>query len=225
MCPESHPSRVVCLVAITAQSTLGGMHTNGLVIHWAARYDLLAFLFTGGRERAFRERLLDLARMQPGEAVLDIGCGTGTLAIAAARRAGQGADVRGLDASPEMIARATRKAARAGVSAAFQVGTAEALPFEDSRFDVVLATLMLHHLPRRTREQTAHQVRRVLKPGGRVLAVDFGQPSGHGLLAHLHRHGHVKLEDMTTLLESAGLAIVESGRVGVRDLHFVLASR
>jgi ubiquinone/menaquinone biosynthesis C-methylase UbiE len=201
------------------------MHTNGLVIHWAARYDLLAFLFTGGRERAFRERLVDLARVKPGDAVLDIGCGTGTLAIAAARRAGPRGLVCGVDASPEMIARALRKAARAGVPVEFQLGGAEALSFEESRFDAVLATLMLHHLPRRTREQTARQMQRVLKPGGRVLAVDFGKPSGRGLLAHLHRHGHVRLEEIVTLLEGVGLRVVETGCVGVRDLHFVRAER
>jgi ubiquinone/menaquinone biosynthesis C-methylase UbiE len=201
------------------------MHTNGLVIHWAARYDLLAFLFTGGRERAFRERLVDLARVQPGDAVLDIGCGTGTLAVAAARRAGPGADVCGLDASPEMIGRAARKAARAGVAVAFEVGAAEAPRFADGRFDVVLATLMLHHLPRRTRDEAAQQVRRVLKPGGCVLAVDFGKPSGRGLFAHLHRHGYLTLENMVALFERAGLRIVETGAVGVRDLYYVRAER
>jgi ubiquinone/menaquinone biosynthesis C-methylase UbiE len=201
------------------------MHTHGLVIHWAARYDLLAFLFTGGRERAFRERLVDLARVKAGDAVLDIGCGTGTLALAAARRVGSSGHVCGVDASPEMMARARRKAARAGVSLDFQLAGAEALPFEESRFDAVLATLMLHHLPRRTRGQTAQQVQRVLKPGGRVLAVDFGKPSGRGLLARLHRHGFVTLEEIVMLLEGAGLRIMETGRVGVRDLHFVLAER
>ena len=87
-------------------------HTNGLVIHWAARYDLLAWLLTGGRERAFRERLIELAGLAPGESVLDIGCGTGTLAIAATRHAGPTGAVYGIDASPQMIARATRKGRR-----------------------------------------------------------------------------------------------------------------
>jgi ubiquinone/menaquinone biosynthesis C-methylase UbiE len=201
------------------------MRTDGLVIHWAARYDLLAFLFTHGREGAFRERLVDLARIQPGDAVLDVGCGTGTLAIAAARRAGPLGRVSGLDASPEMVARAGHKAARAGVSVDLHIGSAAALPFDDHQFDAVLATLMLHHLPRRTREQMARQVRRVLRPGGRVLAVDFGRPSGRGLLARLHRHGYVPLEEIVALLDGAGLRIAETGRVGVRDLHFVLAEQ
>jgi hypothetical protein len=62
-----------------------------------------------------------------------------------------------------------------------------------------------------------------LKPGGRVLVVDFGPAEREGLLAHFHRHGHVKLRDIIALLREAGLSIVESGAVGIRDLQFVLA--
>src|SRR5688500_18686474 len=111
--------------------------TNGLVIEWAARYDLLAWLLTRGRERAFRERLLELAELRAGEAVLDIGCGTGTLAIAAARHVGPAGTVHGIDASPPMIARAARKAARRGAAVVFEVAAAEKLPFPGGRFDVV----------------------------------------------------------------------------------------
>ena len=204
-----------------------GPATRGLVLHSAARYyDLLAWLLTFGRERAFRERLVELARLAPGESVLDVGCGTGTLAIAAKRRVGPAGVVHGIDASPEMIARAKRKAAKAGVDVAFQTELVEALPFPDARFDAVLSTLMLHHLPRPTREQCAREMRRVLKPGGRVLAVDFGTPARKrgGLLDHFHRHGHVALHDVVALLREAGLDVVESGPVGVRDLHFALAT-
>jgi ubiquinone/menaquinone biosynthesis C-methylase UbiE len=199
-------------------------HTHGLVIRWAARYDLLAWLLTRGKEQAFRERLISLADVQRGNSVLDIGCGTGTLAIAATRHVGPTAVVHGIDASPEMIARARRKAAKAGADAVFQLAVAEKLPFQDGQFDVVLSTLMLHHLPRNTRQQCATEVRRVLKPGGRVLAVDFAAPQARrGLLAHFHRHGHVALEDIIAVLANAGLTIVRSGRVGVRNLQFVLA--
>ena len=187
-------------------------------------YDALVWLLTFGRERAFRDRLLDLARLTPGESVLDVGCGTGTLAIAAKGRVGTG-EVRGIDASPEMIARAKRKASKAGADVAFEVAAAEVLPFPEARFDVVLSTLMLHHLPRATREQCAREIRRVLKPGGRVLAVDFATPAHQhrGLLGHLHRHGHLSREKVAELLEEAGLTVAESGPVGFRELHFTLA--
>lgn len=201
--------------------------TRGLVLHAEARYyDLLAWLLTLGRERAFRERLVELARLEPGEAALDVGCGTGTLAIAAKRRVGTAGKVHGIDASPEMVDRAKRKAAKSGADVLFQTAVVEALPFTDGSFDAVLSTLMLHHLPRPVREQCAREMRRVLKPGGRVLAVDFATPARErtGLLARVHRHGHMALRDIVELLSVAGLNVVESGAAGVSDLQFVLAT-
>jgi len=201
--------------------------TRGRVLHSAAGYDLLAWLLLLGRERAFRERLVRLARLDPGQSVLDIGCGTGSLAISAKRRVGPSGRVEGIDASPEMIARARKKATKAGVDVAFTNGVVEALPFPDGYFDAVLSTLMLHHLPRDARRQCARQMRRVLKPGGRVLAVDFGGETGNrkSLLEHFHRrHGRVDVRDIVQLLSEAGLEVVESGAVGVRDLNFVLAT-
>ena len=201
--------------------------TKGQVMRSSARfYDLMVWLLTFGRERSFRERLVELARLQPGESVLDVGCGTGTLAIAAKRRVGPRGLVHGIDASPEMIARATRKAKKAGVDVTFRTAIVEALPFPDRQFDAVLSTLMLHHLPRPTREQCAREMRRVLKPGGRVLAVDFGAPVGHrkGIIGHLHRRGHVALDTVIELLSTSGLTVVESGQVGFRDLHFAVAT-
>jgi ubiquinone/menaquinone biosynthesis C-methylase UbiE len=203
------------------------METTGRVLHRAVGYDLLVWLITGGRERRFREQLLTLARLQQGESVLDVGCGTGTLAIAAKGHVGPAGRVVGIDASPNMVARAIKKARKADVDVVFRQALAEALPFRDAQFDVVLSTVMLHHLPRKAREQCAGEIRRVLKPGGRVLAVDFGSPSHarQSLIAHFHRHGHTKVEEIIGLLTRAGLDRVDSGEVGMKNLHFVLASR
>jgi ubiquinone/menaquinone biosynthesis C-methylase UbiE len=200
--------------------------TKGRVLHSAAGYDLLAWLLLLGRERAFRDRLVRLARLEPGRSVLDIGCGTGTLAIAAKRRVGPFGSVHGIDASPEMIARARKKARKAGMDVTFTNGVVEGLPFPDARFDTVLSTLMLHHLPRAARGRCVGEIRRVLKPGGRVLAVDFGGRTGgrKSFIEHFHRHGRVDVHDIVKLLSEAGLEIVESGPVGVRDLNFVLAT-
>jgi ubiquinone/menaquinone biosynthesis C-methylase UbiE len=198
--------------------------TTGRVLHWAARYDLLVWLLTYGRSHAFRERLVNLAHLAAGESVLDVGCGTGSLAIAAKGRVGAGGTVFGIDASPAMIARSTSKAAKAGIDVAFKTAVAEALPFPEAQFDVVLSTLMLHHLPRKVRQQCAREIRRVLKPEGRVLVVDFAHAqSKSGFLAHFHRHGHVDPRDVVALLDEAELRCVESGPVGISSLHFVLA--
>ena len=200
---------------------------TGLVLHAAVGYDLLLWLVTLGREQSFREKMLRLAHLRPGESVLDVGCGTGTLAITAKRQVGPTGAVWGLDASPEMIARAEKKARRAGIDVVFKNAFAQSLPFPDAQFDVVLITIMLHHLPKRARQELAGEIQRVLKPGGRVLAVDFGEATrdSKSFLDHFHRrHGHVELKEIVDLLSKAGLSIDESGAVGMCDLQFVVAT-
>ncbi|HZP07122.1 MAG TPA: methyltransferase domain-containing protein [Terracidiphilus sp.] len=198
--------------------------TAGLVLHKAAQYDFLLWLLTLGRERAFRERALSLAHLSAGESVLDIGCGTGTLAIAAKRHVGSTGHVCGIDAAPEMIARAGKKAKKAGLEVDFKNALVESLPFADGQFDVVLSTLMLHHLPGKLRSRCAAEVRRVLRPGGRFLAIDFGTaPGTKGIIAHFHRHGHINLEEMVRIFRDAGMNIGEQGRVGIGDLEYMVA--
>ena len=212
---------------ISGTDRAGVQQTTGLVLHSPVLYDLTVWFAMFGKERAFREKLLQLARVESGECVLDVGCGTGTLAIAAKRRVGQGGTVHGVDASQEMLGRAAIKASKAGAEVFFHNAIAEALPFPNAKFDIVLSTVMLHHLPQKPRLLAAREIRRVLKPGGRVLAVDFEGFSAQKrtFLSHFHRpHGHVSVRDIVTLLSEAGLKIVESGSVGIRDLQFVLAT-
>ena len=201
--------------------------TSGIVLHSPVLYDFTVWLAFLGKERLFREKVLNLGRVASGESVLDLGCGTGTLAIAAKKRVGAVGTVYGLDASIEMLATAEKKARRAGVEVFFKSGVAEALPFPEAQFNVVLSTVMLHHLPQKARLQCAREIRRVLKPDGRVLVVDFEGFSDQkrSLLSHFHRpHGHVRAQDIVALLSEAGLKTIESGPVGIRDLQFVLAT-
>jgi ubiquinone/menaquinone biosynthesis C-methylase UbiE len=201
------------------------LSTNGIILHRALLYDVFLWLASLGRERSYREKALDLASLKPGESVLDIGCGTGTLAIAAKRRVGPEGRVYGVDASPQMLARAHKKANKAGIEVVFKNVVVESLPFPDGQFDAVLSTVMLHHLGPKVRQQCARELRRVLKPGGRVLAVDFARPAQgkKGILDHFHHHGYVNLHDLTALLSEAGLKTVKSGALGISDLQFVLA--
>lgn len=200
-----------------------GDQARGIVLHGATGYDLLACILTGGREGRFRDVMLRLAALTPGEAVLDVACGTGTLAIAAKRQVGTEGSVTGLDVSAEMIERSRAKAGRAGVDVVFVGGTAQQLPFRDGQFDIVIGTLMLHHLPKPVRSAFACEARRVLKPGGRLLLIDFAKPLRRSVLPRLHRHGHVDMQAVGALLTRSGFAISDTGAVGTRNLNYIRA--
>jgi ubiquinone/menaquinone biosynthesis C-methylase UbiE len=192
----------------------------------AGRYDLLIWLLTLGRETRFRELLLAPARLRQGESVLDVGCGTGALAFAAKKMVGPTGTVYGIDASAPMIARAKSKVTRKGIEAHFDVASADALPFPDRSFDVVLSTVMLHHLPKTTRVVAVSEMRRVVASNGRVLLVDFaGARNGKGPRLHFHRHGHVDPRALVELAVDAGLRVVDSGPVGKWQLQYVLAAK
>lgn len=108
-------------------------------------------------------QLVDYAGVQPGQAVLDLACGTGVVAVTAAQR---GAKVRGLDLSPALVAHARENAALAEVAIEFLEGDAEALPYPDASFDVVLSQFGHIFAPRP--ERVTQEMLRVLKPGGRI---------------------------------------------------------
>src|SRR3954462_10200672 len=119
------------------------------------------------REGRFKELLVEQAAPAPGQRVLDLGCGPGTLAIQVKRRE-RGAQVAGLDADPEMLAQARRKAERAGVELELTEGFSTELPYEDGSFDRVLSTLFFHHLDPEPKRQSAREIARVLRRGGEL---------------------------------------------------------
>ena len=108
-------------------------------------------------------RLVNFASVQSGQRLLDVGCGTGVVAITAARK---GADVSGLDLTPQLLQRARENAATAGVQVDWHEGDAEQLPFEDAAFDVVLSHFAHIFAPRP--EVVTAQMLRVLKRGGTI---------------------------------------------------------
>ena len=176
------------------------LQTRGYVWNWARRYDLLMGFITLGREQALRQKIADLARLQPGEKVLDVGCGTGTLALVAKERVGKTGRVSGIDPSQQMIARASRKAAHRSLSIDFQVGLIEQLVFPDQSFDVVLSTFMMHHLPDDLKHRGLREIARVLKPGGRLLVLDMKGPVGPW---------KSNIADQPGLMKDAGFSQVE----------------
>ncbi|MBO0690683.1 MAG: methyltransferase domain-containing protein [Candidatus Dormibacteraeota bacterium] len=167
--------------------------------HRGWRYDLLVGLFDTvlhrGKVRELRRRTLALARIQPGQRVLDVGCGTGTLAIEAQRLAGASGRVCGVDPDERQVARARAKAARRRMPIEVWTGGVEHLDFPDATFDAVLSTMMLHHLPAGVVEQGLAEIARVLKPSGRLALADFS-----GL-------------DLPALVRGAGLSPVESAEL------------
>lgn len=201
------------------QTTADGPQTRGRVLHRARCYDLFTRKMSLGRERLIR-----LASPAPGESVLDVGCGPGTLAIALAPRVAPGR-AHGIDASPEMIEVAKTKAAKAGLDVDLQVGLIEAIPFGDDSFDLVTSSLMFHHLPDDLKESGLREIRRVLKPGGRCLVLDFAEES-HSRLGHLlsvagHVRGDNVVEKLGTLMRAAGFEHVEAAGTGRSRLAFI----
>jgi demethylmenaquinone methyltransferase/2-methoxy-6-polyprenyl-1,4-benzoquinol methylase/phosphoethanolamine N-methyltransferase len=207
---------------VTAQAA---PHTEGHAVRWARLYDLGTTLLSFGRLSALHRKVVELAGVAPGERVLDVGCGPGRLAILAASIVGPAGEASGIDPAPEMVELARAKAARAGVRTRFDVGVIEALPYPDDHFHVVLSSLMLHHLPGALKRRGLAEVGRVLQPGGRFVAVDFGAiPAGgvgHLLCVLRLRTGWDHAESLRDMLRETGFDAVEVGPTGGRGVAFV----
>ncbi len=155
--------------------------------------------------------LIDLAGLDDLRA-LEVGCGTGNLAILAKRRH-PGMDMVGIDPDPRALARANRKAGRA-VPVRFDHGYGQNLPYPDASFDRVLSTFMFHHLEPEDKPRMLAEALRVLRPGGALYLVDFGGrvTASDGVMARLQlRSGGLRAnmgDGIPTLLTGAGFADV-----------------
>lgn len=129
------------------------------------------------REELFKGRLIQQAQIRPGQHVLDLGCGTGTLTLMI-KQAYLNSEVTGLDGDPQVLEIARRKANRAGALITFDQGMAYQLPYPDASFDRVLSSMVFHHLTTQDKERTLTEIYRVLKPNGELHLVDFGEPHG-----------------------------------------------
>ena len=190
---------------------------RGLILNRGWRYDLEVWFFDTfllrGKVRELRQRTADLARIQPGEKVLDVGCGTGTLAIEVQQRVGATGRVFGVDPGTRQIARARSKAARRNLPIEFQIGVIEHLEFPDQTFDVVLNTLMMHHLPDELKRQGLSEIARVLKPGGRLIIADFERPEERRDQPARFGAGEGGARDLPGLIEYAGFSQVETEKL------------
>lgn len=101
---------------------------------------------TFGRERTLRETTVNLAQVKPGDSILEVGCGTGTLTLAAKRQAGPSGKAFGIDVIPGMIELSQRKAAQAKEEVTFRLGSIDDIPFSANQFDVVMCSFMIFHM-------------------------------------------------------------------------------
>jgi demethylmenaquinone methyltransferase/2-methoxy-6-polyprenyl-1,4-benzoquinol methylase/phosphoethanolamine N-methyltransferase len=202
--------------------------TKGHAIHsWARYYDLLVGIISLGREAKFRRAALDLVDIKPGMNILDVGCGTGSLTIAAKRKQGVGGKVVGVDPSSNMINLARGKAKEAGVMIYFQVGVIEKLDFPDNQFDLVLSSLMMHHLPDELKSSGLEEVWRVLKPEGRLLIIEL-DPSAFSLASLIHGHSSqlsAELENLLSHLKNTGYGSIENGRLEFRGFSYITGKK
>ena len=188
--------------------------TRGLILDTGWRYDLMEWFFDTfffrGKLRELRQRTADLARIQPGEKVLDVGCGTGALAMEAEQRVGATGQVFGIDPGAQQIARARSKAAKRNMSIEFQIGVIEHLNFPDQTFDVVLSTIMMHHLSDSLKRQGLAEIARVLKPGGRLVIADFKRPEERPVQPVRFGAGGSRIQDLAALVKEAGFSQMET---------------
>ena len=164
--------------------TRSGPETTGATIHKASQYDIHTGLMGLGVNRSNSRMIIEMAKIKPGDKVLDVGCGTGNLTLTAKRYAGASGSVYGIDASPEMIEVARKKARRSGSEAVFEVGLIEKIAYPDATLDVVISRLVIHHLPDGLKRQGFAEILRVLKPGGLFFLADFNPPT-NPVLAHI----------------------------------------
>jgi ubiquinone/menaquinone biosynthesis C-methylase UbiE len=191
-------------------------------------YDSYMKKVTFGREHVLREETVNLAQVKAGDCVLEIGCGTGTLTLAAKRKAGASGKVFGIDVIPGMIELSQRKAAQAGEDITFQSGSIDDIPFPANQFDVVMCSFMIFHMSETTRRNGIAEIHRVLKPQGRLLVLDMALPSRPlpraiakmlfgGMLEH-------ELQELRPLMETSGFSNIEIAPAKFRVLGLSVLS-
>ncbi|MER7755182.1 methyltransferase domain-containing protein [Kitasatospora sp. NPDC097643] len=189
--------------------------TDGTAIGHGRGYELFTTIAFGGRrDRAFT-RLAALSGARPGDRVLDVGCGTGYLTRRMAAAVAPNGTALGIDPSTQVVDHA-RHLATGLAGCTFERGIAEGLAAPDASFDVVVSSLMIHHLPAEARSQALAEMYRVCRPGGRLLVADFRPPS-----SRIGRHlvgaaagpamEHNPIGQLTALVRDAGFTDLAVG--------------
>lgn len=141
----------------------------------APRYDALNDVLSMGVHRRWRKVAVKLSGAQRGDSVLDCATGTGDLAIAFKKAVDSG-EVIGTDFNADMLKAAPKKAQQLGLDITFEVADAMKLPYADARFTVASISFGIRNVD--DPKVCAGELARVVKPGGRVVVLEFGQPTG-----------------------------------------------
>ena len=183
-------------------------------------YDWVAKLCSLGATGRVMRRAADLVSVEQPTDVLDVGSGTGNLALALARR-NPAATVVAVEPSEEMLTRARAKAVQGDLPVEFRQGYAQELPFGDSAFDAVTISLALHHVATDEVSNAMSELRRVLKRGGRLLVIEL-DPIGR-IPMLLFGHHATPVRSLVEPFTSAGFDDIQTGRMSRRVLGYLLA--
>ncbi|MBP3192085.1 class I SAM-dependent methyltransferase [Natronogracilivirga saccharolytica] len=127
------------------------------------------------RETYFKQRMIELAHPAQGEKILDVGCGTGTLLLQM-QAYQDNLELHGLDGDARVLKIAQQKAGRSSSEISFKQAYSTNIPYPDNHFDLITNSLMIHHLNPEDKIRTFREMHRVLKPDGRLILADWGEP-------------------------------------------------
>jgi ubiquinone/menaquinone biosynthesis C-methylase UbiE len=180
-------------------------------------YDVVHHVF--GVQR-IHEEMVALARLRDGLRVLDVGCGVGNLLRTTGRQWPR-VELSGMDPDPKALARARRKARRAGLEVRLDCGFAQEMPYPDDSFDRVFSSLMLHHLDSTAKDALLAEVRRVLRPDGVLVLADAVVSADADEHGHGHSRMRAQLRDnvvgaVSTRIAAAGFAVEPTRTMGLR---------
>lgn len=191
-------------------------------------YDFVSNLIGFGKR--FLRRVLDAAEIQNGNTVLDIGCGTGVLLLLGKKKF-PGASFIGVDPNEKALHIAKRRFTKANVDIKVIQAFGEDLPLPNVSIDVVASSLAFHHMPNKAKVKTIQEIKRVLKPGGRVVIADFGPtnvkwiPKLSHLFIHIeHLEGNLRGLIPKTLKET-GFEDIQTVSKSFPSMHTIVAKK
>lgn len=193
---------------------------------WVRHYDKIVGFITLGRTEKMHNGTIALANLQSGEAILDVGCGTGKLILKAEKVVGHSGTAVGLDVEPAMVAQAQNNATKTHSHSTFGVASIDNIPYPDNSFDVVVSSLVYHHLSPQQKQDGFREVMRVLKPNGRFLIADLN-PSRRSIATSLPGHNQLTHEDhvrneVTEQMQTAGFSNIEAGTHPYKQLSYAI---